>query len=285
MASPGRARVLVLALCGAALCVLLLACANLASLFLARGAFRAHELAVRSALGAGRERLVRQLVTESLGVALVGGLVGVAAAAVLLPLLSLLVPSTLPVAERATLDLRALALAASFTLATGFAFGLVPALRAAGASAMTALRADSRTGGGRTQRIRAALVVVEVAASVVLLVTSGLLIRAVWRIQSADLGVRSRARAGLAHGAAEWTLRHHRAAPSVLRSRARATARGARRQECGVCHRPADVHARRDLDREGPREGAGPRGRRWREPALRDLPILRHAGCADQARA
>ena len=185
---PGRARVLVLALCGAALCVLLLACANLASLFLARGAFRGHELAVRSALGAGRERLVRQLVTESLGVALVGGLVGVAAAAVLLPLLSLLVPSTLPVAERATLDLRALALAAGFTLATGFAFGLVPALRAAGASSMTALRADSRTGGGRTQRIRAVLVVVEVAASVVLLVTSGLLIRAVWRIQSADLG-------------------------------------------------------------------------------------------------
>ena len=184
----GRARMLVLALCGAALCILLLACANLASLFLARGAHRAHELAVRSALGAGRERLVRQLVTESLGVALVGGVVGMVAAAVLLPVLSFLVPSTLPVAGRATLDWRALALAAGFTLATGFAFGLVPALKAAGTGGMAALRSDARTAGGRTQRIRATLVIVEVAASVVLLVTSGLLIRAVWRIQSVDPG-------------------------------------------------------------------------------------------------
>ena len=185
---PQRSRLLVLALCGAALCILFLSCANLASLFLARGAYRAHELAVRSALGAGRERLVRQLVTESLALALLGGAIGVLGAVALLPLLSLLVPSTLPVASHATLDLRALAMALTLTLATGFAFGLVPALRAGHANALGALRSGARTAGGRTQKLRAALVIVEVTASVVLLVTSGLLIRAIWRIQSLDPG-------------------------------------------------------------------------------------------------
>jgi predicted permease len=169
-----RARLLVLALCGATLCILLLACANLASLFLARGA--------------GRERLVRQLVTESVGIAFVGGIVGVAAAAAAGPLLARLIPSTLPIADHASLDLRVLGLALAFVLFTGFAFGLAPALRAGRSSALDALRGGAQTAGGRTQRLRAALVVVEVAASVVLLVTSGLLIRAVWRIQTTDPG-------------------------------------------------------------------------------------------------
>jgi predicted permease len=185
---PERARLLVLALCGATLCILLLACANLASLFLARGAYRSRELAVRSALGAGRERLVRQLITESVGLAFVGGLLGVAAAVAGQPLLARLVPSTLPVADHASLDPRVLALAAAFVLLTGLAFGLAPAVRAGRSSALDVLRSGARTAGGRTQRLRAALVVVEVAASVVLLVISGLLIRAVWRIQTTDPG-------------------------------------------------------------------------------------------------
>ncbi len=183
-----RARLLVLALCGATLCILLLACANLASLFLARGAHRARELAVRAALGAGRERLVRQLVTESLGVACVGGIVGLAAAAAGIPLLTRLVPSTLPIEEHASLDVRVLTLAVVFVLLTGFAFGLAPALRAGRSNALDLLRSGTRTAGGRMQRLRAVLVVVEVAASVVLLVTAGLLIRAVWRIQATDPG-------------------------------------------------------------------------------------------------
>lgn len=183
-----RSRLLVLALCGATLCILLLACANLASLFLARGAHRARELAVRSALGAGRERLVRQLITESLGIAFVGGIVGVAAALACQPLLAHLVPSTLPIAGRASLDLRVLALAMAFVLFTGFAFGIAPAIRAGRSNALDALRTGARTAGGRTQRLRAALVVVEVAASVVLLVASGLLIRTIWRIQTVDPG-------------------------------------------------------------------------------------------------
>jgi putative ABC transport system permease protein len=183
-----RARLLVFALCGAALCILLLACANLASLFLARGAHRGRELAVRAALGAGRERLVRQLVTESVGIAFVGGIVGVAAAAAGGPLLARLVPNTLPIADHASLDLRVLGLALAFVLFTGLAFGLAPAIHAGRSRALDALRNGSRTAGGRSQRLRAALVVVEVAASAVLLVTSGLLIRAVWRIQTIDPG-------------------------------------------------------------------------------------------------
>jgi putative ABC transport system permease protein len=183
-----RARLLVLALCGASLCILLLACANLASLFLARGAHRARELAVRAALGAGPERLVRQLVTESVGVSLIGGIVGVALAAAGVPLLARLVPASLPIPEHASLNLRVLVLAAVFVLLTGFAFGLAPAVRAGRSSTLDALRSGTRTAGGRTQRLRAALVIVEVAASVALLVTSGLLIRAVWRIQSTDPG-------------------------------------------------------------------------------------------------
>ncbi|HXE99208.1 MAG TPA: ABC transporter permease, partial [Solirubrobacterales bacterium] len=183
-----RSRLLVLALCGATLCILLLACANLASLFLARGTYRARELAVRSALGAGRERLVRQLVTESLGIAFVGGILGVAAAWAGEALLARLVPSTLPIAEHPSLDLRVLLLAAAFVLFTGFAFGLAPALRAGRFGATDALHSGTRSSGGHTQRLRSALVIVEVAASVVLLVMSGLLIRAVWRIHETDPG-------------------------------------------------------------------------------------------------
>jgi putative ABC transport system permease protein len=182
------ARLLVLTLCGAGLCILLLACANLASLFLARGAHRAHELAVRAALGAGRERLVRQLVTESLALAFVGGVLGIAVALAGVPLLQRLVPGTLPIADRASLDPRVLALAGAFMLVTGLVFGLVPALRAARSNALEALRSGVRTAGGGTQRLRAGLVVMEVAASVMLLIGSGLLIRAVWKIQSVDAG-------------------------------------------------------------------------------------------------
>jgi predicted permease len=184
-------KLLVLALCGAALCILVLACANLASLFLARGLYRGQELAVRAALGAGRDRLVRQLVTESLGLAIVGGVVGVGAAAAGLPLLSRLVPDGLPLAGRATLDLRVLGFATLLVLVTGLAFGLGPALAASSASPRDALGSGGRSTRARTHRIRAALIVVEVAASVVLLVASGLLIRTLLRLQSLDPGFAS----------------------------------------------------------------------------------------------
>lgn len=185
-----RARLLVIGLCGAALCILLLACANLGSLLLARAAQRSRELAVRAALGAGRERLVRQLLTESSALAILGGVVGVAIATAGLPLLARFVPSALPVAGDPSLDMRVLLVAAVAVALTSVAFGAGPAILAGRSKALGALREGTRA-GGRTQRVRALLVTVEVAASVVLLISSGLLIRAMLRIQATDPGFRA----------------------------------------------------------------------------------------------
>lgn len=183
-----RYRMMLLGLCGATLCILLLTCANLANLLLARAGARERELAVRAALGAGRERLVRQIVTESMTLALIGGVVGVALAAAAVPLLALLVPNTLPVASQPRLDLRVLVLAVAITTLTGLGFGLLPAIRAGARTSLSALREGVGAGGGQKQRLRNLLVGLEVALSVILLITSGLLIRAVWRIQSVDPG-------------------------------------------------------------------------------------------------
>ena len=183
-----RFRLMLIGLGGATLCLLLLTCATIANLLLARAAARERELAVRAALGAGKERLVRQLITESVILTVFGGALGVAVAAASVPLFSSLVPSTLPVDTQPALDLRVLALASLFTALTAVGFGLFPALRAGQRTGFSALREGSRTGGGRTQRVRAVLVTVEVTMSVILLITSGLLIRAVWRVQAVDPG-------------------------------------------------------------------------------------------------
>lgn len=183
-----RFRLMLVALGGATLCLLLLTCANLANLLLARATARERELAVRAALGAGKERLVRQLITESVVLTLVGGAAGLTLAASSVPLFSSLVPPTLPVAGQPALDLRVFALAAVFTALTALGFGLFPALRAGRRTGFDALRDSSRAGGGRKQRVRAVLVTLEIAMSVILLITSGLLIRAVWRVQAIDPG-------------------------------------------------------------------------------------------------
>jgi len=186
-----QARTMLLALLAAAGCVLLIACTNLANLMLARAMVRRKELAVRAALGAGRERLVRQMLTESLILAVVGGALGVLTAAFALPLLARLVPVALPIAEVPPIDLRVLAFAAFITLATGIGFGAIPALRACRGDNTNALRETSRAGGGRRERMRAALVVAEVGGCVVLMVCCGLLMRALWRVRAVDPGFRA----------------------------------------------------------------------------------------------
>ena len=173
---------------GAALGVLLIACTNLASLFLARALERRQELAVRTALGAGRERLLRQLLTESLLLATAGGLLGVLLALAALPLVARLVPNALPIAEAPPLDLRILAFAALMTLVTAVGFGLAPALRSLGDRGAVGLREGARAGTSGRERLRSLLVVAEVTVSVVLLISSGLLIRALLRVQSIDPG-------------------------------------------------------------------------------------------------
>jgi putative ABC transport system permease protein len=188
---PQQSRLLLWALSGAAICVLLIACANLANLLLARGLARQRELAVRAAMGAGRERLVRQLITESLVLAVAGGALGVLVAAAAVPLLARLVPASLPIAQSPSIDLRVLIFAGVISGLTGIVFGVLPALRACRRSDFSALREGTRAGGGHKERLRSVLVVAEVTASVVLLVAAGLLVRALWRIEATDPGFRT----------------------------------------------------------------------------------------------
>src|SRR5437899_1046259 len=183
-----RSRLMLLALSGAAGCVLLIACANLANLLLARALSRRRELAVRTAIGAGRERLVRQLMTENLLLAGVGGALGIGIAIASVPLLARLVPATLPIAETPSVDLRVLLVAVALTALTGIAFGLAPVVRVDRSPDLDGLREGARSGGGRKERLRSVLVVAEVIASVVLLVSAGLLIRALLTVQGIDPG-------------------------------------------------------------------------------------------------
>jgi putative ABC transport system permease protein len=186
-----QSRLLLLALCAAAACVLLIACANLANLLLARALTRRRELLVRAALGAGRERLVRQSITESFVLAALGGALGVGVAVVALPLLTRLVPTTLPIAQAPSVDPRVLLFAALLTALTGIGFGVLPAWRSARQLDLGGLRDGARAGGGRRERARSALVIAEVMASVVLLITAGLLMRALLRLQRVDPGFKT----------------------------------------------------------------------------------------------
>jgi len=186
-----QSRLLLAALAGAALCVLLIACTNLAGLLLARALARRKELAVRASLGAGRERLTRQLITESLILAALGGGLGVLLCRAALPLLARLVPVSLPIAQVPALDLPILLFAAALTGVTGIAFGLVPAVRVCRHTDFGDLREGSRSGGARKERLRAMLVTAEVAITLMLMVACGLLIHALLRIQAVDPGFRS----------------------------------------------------------------------------------------------
>ncbi len=186
-----QARTALYLLLAAALCVLLVACANLANLLLARALARRKELSVRAAMGAGRERLIRQMLTESLTLAVAGGVCGVGLAFASLPLLVKLIPTNLPIGEIPGVDFRVLMFAVVVTCATGVAFGMAPALRVLRGADADGLREGSRSGGGRKEGLRAALVIAEVTGSVVLLACCGLLLRALWRIEAIDPGFRA----------------------------------------------------------------------------------------------
>ncbi|HSF15958.1 MAG TPA: ABC transporter permease [Vicinamibacteria bacterium] len=189
---PRDARLMLWGLAGASVCVLLIACTNLASLLLARGLERDKELAVRTAMGAGRERLLRQLLTENLALAGLGGLIGLVSANAVVPHLVRLVPATLPVGEPSAADARAVLFAVLVTCVTGVGFGVLPAMRGRRGMELSGLREGVRTGiGGRRQRLRSLLVAVQVMATVVLLTTSGLLMRALVRVSSQDPGFRT----------------------------------------------------------------------------------------------
>jgi predicted permease len=158
--------------------VLVIACANVANLLLVRGEQRRRELAVRAALGAGSWRIARGLLAESLLLALGGGLLGIAVAYGVLALLIRLAPPQLPRVDEIGLDARALVFTFAVTLVAGLSFGLAPVLRAAGAQLAGALRGGRGTSGGRAEhRTQNALVIGQVALALVLLVSSGLMIR------------------------------------------------------------------------------------------------------------
>jgi putative ABC transport system permease protein len=173
---------------GAVGCVLLIACANVANLLLQRATTRRKEIAIRAALGAGRWRIFRQLLTESLLLALGGGVIGWLLAMWLTKLLISLAPRGLPRALESGLDARVLGFAVLVSLATGVIFGLAPALQAAKTDLNEALKDGAKGGGARSNRYRNGLIVVEVALTLMLLVCSGLLLNSFLRLQRVDPG-------------------------------------------------------------------------------------------------
>jgi predicted permease len=189
---PWQSRMMLLGLAGASLCVLLIACTNLANLLMSRALARRTEFAMRAAIGASVDRLVRQMLTDSMILALVGGALGVLVAVVSLPLLVRLVPTALPIAEVPPIDLRMLTGALALTTLTGLAFGLLPALRVCRKADASTLKDGARGGSSRgTERVRSALVVSEIVASVVLIVCVGLLTQALLAVQRVEPGFES----------------------------------------------------------------------------------------------
>jgi predicted permease len=184
----GRARTTLLALLGAVLFVLLIACVNVANLLLARATTREREIAVRAAVGAGRGRIVRQLLTESLLLAMVGGGAGIMLAQWAIDALRTLGPEQLPRLQAVSIDGRILLFTLGVTLLTGVLFGLAPVLQAGQVNLNELLKEGGRGGGGRRRRLRDALVITEVALALALLAGAGLLIRSFWKLQQTDPG-------------------------------------------------------------------------------------------------
>ncbi len=185
----GHVRHLLLLLLGAVGLVLLTACANVANLLLARSTIRTKELAIRAAVGAGRLRLIRQLLTESMVFGLLGGLAGTLLAYSVLDALVALIPAGLPRAENIRIDTGVLLFTVAISVATSLIFGLAPALHASGMSRNAALKegGQSSSCAGR-KHIRSVLVAAQVALSLMLLIGAGLLMRSLHRLVMVDPG-------------------------------------------------------------------------------------------------
>ncbi len=184
----GDVRPLLVTLACLALAALLAACANLASLLLARARRRETEYAIRAAIGAGRGRLVRQVVTEVVVLGTLGGAVGVGVVAAALPALVAAVPPDIPLIEHVSIDPVVLAFAAGLTLVTSLAVGLVPALRIARTDLRSSLRSVRAGLDARASRMRSGLLVAQFAFSVALLVAAALLMQSFGRLAAVDYG-------------------------------------------------------------------------------------------------
>ena len=186
----GDLRSSILLLQGAAALVLLIACANLANLTLSRTMSRRREITLRAALGAGRARLTRLLLTESLLIALIGGALGLWLASLATPKLLALNPDALPSMFDIRIDRGVLFFSLALSVATGVLFGLLPALESGRANLQDALKEGGRgaSAGGRGERVRRTLVVAQVALAVVLLIGSGLLVRSFRELTRVDIG-------------------------------------------------------------------------------------------------
>jgi putative ABC transport system permease protein len=190
----GDSRPLLLSLAGAVGMVLLIACTNIANLLLARAAMRRREIAVRLALGATRGRVLRQLLVESVLLAVLGGLAGIFVALGSLAGLRILGAfAALPRLNEAGMDARVLGFGLALSVVTGLLFGMVPAFRASRGDLAEVLKAGARgsAGGPASDRLRAGLIIAEVALSFALLVGAGLLIRSLDRLLNVDKGFRA----------------------------------------------------------------------------------------------
>jgi putative ABC transport system permease protein len=190
----GSVQSALLLLLGAVGFVLLIACANVANLLLARAADRRKEIAVRTALGASRSRVIRQLLTESLILSACGGVLGVAVAFVGIEPLRGFLPESMPRAAEIGIDAGVLGFTLLITLVTGIVFGAAPAWQSAGDDAQSVIRADARgaSAGRRRARLRDGLVVAEIALASVLLIGAGLMLRSLMELQSREPGFEPR---------------------------------------------------------------------------------------------
>ena len=184
----GNVRPGMLMLSGAVVLVLLIACVNISGLLLARASVRTREMAVRVAIGASRARVIRQLLTESLLLASLGGVTGILLSFWGLKAFVAMAPAGTPRLGEISLDTTVLAVSAAVTILTGLLFGLVPALQLSRANHTPALKDGRATSGTAGHRVRRGLVIAEIAIALMLLVGGGLLLRSFAKMQQADLG-------------------------------------------------------------------------------------------------